>query len=107
MEYSDKLSREPKIANLGGRERAKSWASTTSTDVSSRNGRQSEMSGASDTGAISDDGCVTPPLRIVEETAAEIASSRENRKANDKSRQTRLEKESDSWIRYLIKEVSF
>ncbi|CAJ0601342.1 unnamed protein product [Cylicocyclus nassatus] len=91
----------------GGRERARSWASTGSADFCSRNKRRRDLSIHS-SNTSDDGGCVTPPLRIDEETAAEITNqieSRESRNASDRSREARLEREADSWIRYLIKEV--
>ncbi|CAJ0601340.1 unnamed protein product [Cylicocyclus nassatus] len=88
----------------GSRERARSWASTGSADFCSRNKRRRDLSVHS-SNTSDDGGCVTPPLRIDEETAAEIANSRESRNASDRSREARLEREADSWIRYLIKKV--
>lgn len=105
---SQELPKPPR-SNTGNRERARSWATSAPSDPCARSAPRDEMSTAPTDNAPSDDGCMTPPLCIVEESAADSVPSLElkpSQQAKAKSRQMRLEKDSDAWVRHLIKEVS-
>ncbi|EYB82443.1 hypothetical protein Y032_0360g3454 [Ancylostoma ceylanicum] len=104
---SQELPKPPR-SNQGNRERAKSWTTTVSSDPGARIAQRGELSTATTETCPSDDGCITPPLCIVEESAVDTVTSLETKPSHQKSksRQMRLEKEADAWIRYLIKELT-
>ncbi|RCN49111.1 hypothetical protein ANCCAN_04856 [Ancylostoma caninum] len=79
-----------------------------SSDQGARNGQRNETSTAAGVNSPSDDGCMTPPLCIVEESAVGTVPSFETKPSQQKSksRQMRLERDADAWIRYLLKELT-